>query len=130
MKTRLTIIAFAICSLFAATASGQRATRIFQLQDDESGAHFTFDSSGNYSYWNCQDGTKLQGAGNLKISGCTVTLDALTRMRLVQAEVDLCKRVGKASVIVESSCPNTEDCGAQQWTVADANTGNNTPDCK
>lgn len=108
----------------------QRAIRQFQLQDDESGSQFTFDTTGNYVYAGCRDGLKLEGVGNLKISGCTITLEAVSRFSLVQAEVNLCKSAGQASILLEGPCPVNQNCEPQHLTVVDSDTNNNTPDCK
>ncbi len=83
------------------TASGQRPIRQFTLQDDDSGSRFTFDTSGNYAYTQCGKEIKVEGVGNATISGCRVTFEAIGRFRLVQAEADMCKRSGRASVLLE-----------------------------
>ena len=123
MRSRLIGIALMMGSLLVATASGQRSTRQFALQDDESGSHFTFDTA-------CGKGIKIEGVGNVRISGCTVTLEALGRFRLVQAEADLCKRTGKASILLDSPCLLGQECVTQHVTVTDSNTANNLPDCE
>jgi hypothetical protein len=128
MRSRLIGIALMMCSLLVATASGQR-TRQFALQDDESGSHFTFDSQGNYAYAACGKGISIQGVGNVRISGCTVSLEAVGRLVLVQAEADLCKRTGKASILLEGPCPVGRECADQHLTVTDSNMANNSPDC-
>jgi hypothetical protein len=130
MRSLLIGTTLMMCSLFVATASGQRSIRQFTLQDDESGSHFVFDSSGNYSYIACGKGIRVDGVGNVKISGCSITLDAIGRFRLVQAEADLCKRTGKASVLLEVPCRLGEECEPQHFTVTDSNTANNSPDCE
>ena len=130
MRSRLIGIALMMGSLLVATASGQRSTRQFALQDDESGSHFTFDTEGNYSYVACGKGIKIEGVGNVRISGCTVTLEALGRFRLVQGEADLCKRTGKASILLDGPCPVGQECFTQHLTVTDSNTANNSPDCE
>lgn len=130
MRTRLVGIAFMMCSLLVATASGQRSIRQFVLQDDESGSHFTFDSSGNYVYSECGKGIKIEGVGNVTITGCTVKLEALGRFRLVQAEADLCKRTGKASILLEGPCPIGRECLAEHLTITDSNMANSSPDCE
>jgi len=130
MKTRLIIAGLLICSLLGAASAQRKPIRQIELQDDESGNHFVFDTSGNYVYTNCEAGIKIEGTANVKISGCMITLDGLTRLRLVQAEVDICKRTGKASVMDEGgACPSGATCEPQQWTVVDSNTANNAPDC-
>lgn len=131
MKTRFIIAGLLICSLMGAASGQRRPIRQIELQDDESGSHFVFDTSGNYVYTNCEDGTKLEGVANVKISGCAITLEGLTKFRLVQAEADVCKRVGKASVMQEGgACPSGTACDPQQWTVIDSNMANNTAGCK
>ena len=128
MKFRLIGITLMMSSMLVATASGQRSTRQFALQDDESGSHFTFDSSGSYTYVACGDGIKIEGVGTVTISGCRVTLESVGRFRLVQAEADLCKRSGKASILIEGPCPLGQVC-EQHMTVTDSNSANNSPDC-
>ena len=131
MKTRLIVTAFLICSLLGATAIGQkRSIRLFELQDDETGSHFTFDSTGNYLYVGCKEEIKLDGVGNVKITGCTVTLESLTRTSQVQAEVDLCKRSGGASILLDGPCALGNDCEPKHFTVVDSNSSNNTAECK
>lgn len=130
MKTRLIIAGLLICSLIGAASGQRRPIRLIELQDDESGNHFVFDTSGNYVFTNCEDGIKFEGTATVKISGCTITLDGLTKFRLVQAEVDICKRTGKASLMQEDgSCPSGGPCEPQQWTVVDSNTANNGAGC-
>jgi hypothetical protein len=130
MRSRLMGIALMMGSLLVATASGQRSTRQFALQDDQSGSHFTFDSSGNYVYAPCGNGIKIEGVGNVRISGCTVTLESVGRYRLVQAEADLCKSTGKASILLEGPCLVGQECVAEHLTVTDSSTANNSPDCE
>lgn len=112
-------------------ANGQkRLIRQFELQDDQSGSHFTFDDTGSYSYAGCEDGLKLEGTGEVTIKGCVVTLVAVTPTRLVQAELNPRTRSGNASILLETACPPIGECAPLQVTVNDSNTQNNTPECK
>lgn len=130
MRSRIISTGFLVCSLLAVTASGQRPIRQFTLQDDDSGSQFVFDSLGNYAYTNCGKEIKIDGVGTVKISGCTVTFEANARFSLVLAETDLCKRAGRASVLLEGPCPRFGVCEPQHFTVIDSDTTNDTPDCK
>jgi hypothetical protein len=131
MKTRLIAVTLITGWLLAGAASAQKASiRQFQLQDDETGSRFTFHSDGSYQYAGCGNNFELEGVGNVKISGCMVTFEAVNRFRLVQAEIDLCKRSGRASILLDDPTPLGPGGEPVHLTVIDSNMSNNTAGCK
>lgn len=127
MKTRLFVVVLICGSLLAGAANAQKVPiRRFLLQDDETGSHFTLYSDGSYAYAGCGNEIRLEGVGNIRISGCMVTFEAVQRLRLVQAEVDLCKRTGRASILLDGRLGSE----TIQVTVIDSDMSNNTTECK
>ena len=123
MKTRLIAVALITGWLLAGAANGQKVSiREFQLQDDETGSRLILRSDGSYIYAGCGNDIKLEGVGNIKISGCMVLFEAVNRSRLVQAEIDLCKRTGRSSILLDG--PHGSE--PLQLTVIDSDMSNNT----
>jgi len=131
MKSRLATLGLMICTLLAVAASGQdRFQQKFFLQDDSTGSYLGFDLSGSYLYVGCDNDAKFEGVGRVTISGCKVTLEALAKYRLVQAEADMCAGVGKASILQQGPCPLGRDCEPLQFTISDSNMKDSAPECK
>jgi len=131
MRTRL-LAGFLICGAFVAgAANAQRGPiRQFLLQDDETGSSFSLTLKGAYAYVGCDNNIKLEGDGNVKISGCIVTFDTVSRFPLVHAEIDLCKGSGSASILMHELGTATHDVDAFLLTVIDSDMSNNTSLCK
>lgn len=130
MKTRLLTVVLICGALLVGNAGAQKETiRQFLLQDDETGSHFTLYSDGSYVYAGCGDDIKLEGVGNLKFSGCLITFEAVNRFRLVQAEIDLCKRAGRASILLDGPGPQGGEAAPLQLTVVDSDMSNSRTEC-
>lgn len=131
MKTMILAVML-ICGSALAGAANARKDTIwqFRLQDDETGSHFTLDSGGTYEYVGCGNDIKLEGVGNVKFFGCIVTFEAINRSPLVQAEIDLCKRAGRASLLLDGLSPTIEKSKPIQFIVIDSDMSNNTSECK
>ena len=131
MKSRLFAAALLTGWFLTVAAIGQKVSiREFQLQDDESGSRLILRSDGSYIYAGCGNDIKLEGVGNIKIAGCLVTFEAVNRFRLVQAELDLCKRSGRASILLDGPSPAGGGGEQLHLTVIDSDISNNTAECK
>jgi hypothetical protein len=130
MKSRLAALGLMICSLVAAAASGQNKFQQFVLQDDSTGSYLEFDLSGSYFYVDCDKDYKVEGVGTARISGCNVTLEAIDKIRLVQASVDMCEARGKAAILVRVPCPLGRECEPVRLIISDSNLTDSATACK
>jgi hypothetical protein len=131
MRIRLLAVVLICGSLVAGAANAQRGPiRQLLLQDDETGSRFSLSLKGAYSYVGCDNNIKLEGEGNVKISGCMVTFESNSRSPVVQAEIDLCKGSGRASILMNVFGSAAEDIDAFLLTVIDSDMSNNSAQCK
>jgi hypothetical protein len=91
------------------------------LQDDSNGNQLLFNSvTGDYLFANC-NGFSVTGRGAVTVKGCTITLLAERADGRVQAQLDNCVNVGKASIQIFSQ--------GMTSTIIDRNISNSTCAC-
>jgi hypothetical protein len=131
MRIRLLAVVLICGSFVTGAANAQRGPiRQLLLQDDETGSLFSLSLKGAYAYVGCDNNIKLEGGGTVKLSGCMVTFETDARSPLVQAEIDLCKGSGRASILMNERGSAAEDVDAFLLTVIDSDMSNNTAQCR
>lgn len=128
MKSRTIAVALMVSSLLVVAASGQIKTFAeVILQDDASGNYLVINlTTGEYNFTVCQTGFVLGGKAKVSYSGCSITVKDVSETRLVLAEVDLCKKTGRASITLESPAPGPP---TREWEITDSNTRNSVAEC-
>lgn len=93
------------------------------LQDDANGNFLKVNSTtGEYLFTNCSTGLTVGGKGTIRVVGCKIFLDGVTRDRSISALINVCTHVGAASMKDASL--------SKPMTIADSNMTNNTCGCK
>lgn len=134
MNSKLVIMGLMISALLAVSVSGQKQ-KMFQqvlLQDDASGDHMVFViADGEYKFESCKENSAISGVGSISITGCTFVLEDISDTRRVLAEVDLCAKVGKASVAFEDDSSTSEKgAHAFETVLSDSNTTDSAFGCE